>query len=116
MDLLKKEMRIEKERAMRSFLKNSKVSGMKVAKLPGELADLGIRIGDSLREFDKFLKKASVETITLADEELRWELGEYLDDMESTLKMLIAKLSVLADDVRDDKTILAIVESNETTL
>jgi hypothetical protein len=114
MDLLKKEMAIERDKAIRSFLKSSKTSGMKFTTLPDELSDLVNFIGISSREFDKLFKRVSVETITLANAEMRRKLGNYLDEMEAMLGVL-ADLSVMSDNVRDDKIVLATVESNATT-
>jgi hypothetical protein len=92
--------------ATRSFLKSSKASGMKFTTLPDNLSDLVNFIGISSHEFDKLFKRVSVETITLANAEMRRKVGNYLDEMESMLEVIIADLSVMADDVRDDKIVL----------
>jgi hypothetical protein len=115
MGLLKKEMRIEKDRAIRSFLKSSKASGMKFTTQPDALSNLANHIGISSREFDKLFKRVSVETITLANAEMRRKLGNYLDEMESMLRVFSEELSFMADEFRDDKIVLATVESNATT-
>jgi hypothetical protein len=92
--------------AARSFLQSSKGSGMKFTALPDELSDLVNFIDISSHEFDKLFARVSVETITLANAEMRRKLGNYLDEMESKLEVIIAALSVMADDVRDDKIVL----------
>jgi hypothetical protein len=113
MDPLKKET-IEKDNAIRRFLKYSNVSGMKCTTLPRELSDLGTFLNNSAREFDKLFKNDAFET-TLADNQMRRKLKNYLDEMESMLKALASRLAILADDVRDDKIVLAIVESDPPT-
>jgi hypothetical protein len=113
MDPLKKET-IEKDNAIRRFLKYSNVSGMKCTALPRELSDLGTFLNNSAREFDKLFKNDAFET-TLADNQMRRKLKNYLDEMESLLKALTSRLAILADDVRDDKIVLAIVESDPPT-
>ena len=78
-------MRIKKDRAIRSFLKSSKASGMNFTTQPDALSNLANHIRISSREFDKLFKRVSVETITLANAEMRRKLGNYLDEMESML-------------------------------
>jgi hypothetical protein len=104
-----------KAKAIRSFLKSSKASGMKFTTQPDALSDLANHIGISACEFDKLFKGVSVETIMLANAETRKKLRNYLDEMESTLRIFSEELSFMADEFRDDKFVLATVESNATT-